>query len=159
MFYEAYYRPLVNAWHDKPEGYDWRAETQAYRAKCRHYWPRVPNSQWFDVGGGDCNPEYDDGLIEQLDVERTYALVTCCQTLDHLLDPAAAFHKFAQLVPRGGFLWVDIVNFEETKEIKADHPLNWTPRTMAVCIRHRPWRVMKCVQVDATHIGYLLERL
>lgn len=157
-FYASHYRPLVNAWHDKPAGYDWTEETHAYRMLCLPYWPAVPRDRWLDVGGDACNPEHGTGLIELMAVERQYDLVTCCQTLDHLLDPVTAFHKFAQLVRIGGRLWVDIVDYQTTQELKADHPLNWTWRTLCTAIQPRHWRLGPSVRLDDRHLGLLLER-
>lgn len=160
-FYEEHYRPLVNAWHGKPDGYDWLDEAGAYRQACRAHWPAGELGEWFDVGGDDCNPEHGTGLIELLEVERTYELVTCCQALDHLIDPVTAFHKFAQLVKSGGHLWIDWVDYRITQELKADHPLNWTWATVkkAIPIRHWHWSYGHPVQIDDRHYGLLLTRV
>jgi hypothetical protein len=157
-FYAKHYRPLVNAWHGKPDGYNWDLETQDYRALCRTHWPEVDAGEWFDVGGDDCNPEHGSGLIETMDVTRQYDLVTCCQTLDHLLNPVAAFRKFAQLVRTGGHLWVDYVSFAKTKEVKADHPLNWSLLALVRLINPEQWTIRKVRALDDRHLGVLMER-
>jgi hypothetical protein len=156
-FYAKHYRPLVNAWHGKPDGYDWKRETFEYRSLVSEHWPQDADD-WFDVGGEDCNPEHGSGLIETMNVTRQYDLVTCCQTLDHLLNPVAAFHKFAQLVRRGGHLWVDYVSFAKTKEIKADHPLNWTLLPLVRLIDRDFWTIRKVRALDDRHLGVLMER-
>ena len=160
-FYAKHYRPLVNAWHGKPEGYDWDGESQLYYCEASSHWPNWPPASyddWFDVGGNHCNPEHGTGLIETMAVQRTYALVTCCQTLDHLMDPVAAFHKFAQLVESGGHLWIDWVDYRITQELKADHPLNWTWRTVKQAIPIQHWSYTYPVQIDDRHFGLLLKR-
>jgi hypothetical protein len=157
-FYAEHYRPLVNAWHGKPDGYAWTAETDAYRARCKRLWPKVKPGEWFDVGGDDCNPEHGTGLIETMEVTRQYDLVTCCQTLDHLLNPVAAFHKFAQLVRRGGHLWVDFVDYGRTREIKADHPLNWGTLPLVRAIMPAFWKIELWRDIDDRHVGVLMER-
>lgn len=157
-FYAAHYRDLVNAWHGRPDGYDWTTETQDYRAKCRAHWPVVEQSEWLDLGGDEVNPEHGTGLIETVPAERTFKLVTCCQTLDHLIDPVAAFHKFAQFVESGGHLWIDWVDYRITLEAKEDHPLNWTWRTVKQAIPIRHWSYTYPAQIDDRHFGLLLKR-
>jgi hypothetical protein len=159
VFYEEHYRKVVNAWHGKPDGYNWTAETARYRSLCCDFWPRgLDRNQWLDVGGEDVNPEHGSGLIELKHVQRTYDFVSCCQTMDHLLDPVTAFHKFAQLVVSGGHLWIDWVDYRITQELKADHPLNWTWRTVRQAIPSRHWSYTYPVQIDDRHFGLLLKR-
>jgi hypothetical protein len=158
VFYRDYYRPLVNAWHDKPAGYDWAAETRAYRDLVRPYWLGIEADEWLDLGGDAVNPEHGTGLIEEYVPTRQYQLVTCCQTLDHLCSPRQAFHVFAETVRPGGYLWVDFVDYSITQELKTDHPLNWT---LVAFWRGIPkgWSISDVRRVDDRHVGILLEKL
>lgn len=155
-FYRRHYRDLVNVWHDKPFGYDWSDETAAYRRLCEVYWPATID--WMDVGGDAINPERESVLLETFPVEHAFEFVSCCQTLDHLIDPVTAFHKFAQLTRSGGHLWIDWVDYRKTQELKADHPLNWTWATVRRAIPVRHWSYTHPVAIDDRHYGLLLTR-
>lgn len=64
-----------------------------------------------------------------------YDLVTLCQTSDHVLDLRGTLAKVKKLIrPRGNGdgarFFVDIVDYEQTKSSKIDHPYNLTRATM-----------------------------
>jgi hypothetical protein len=148
-FYASHYRPLVNAWHGKPAGYDWREESKAHEATVLdllqfHGLSRVKDWNFrLDVGGmrgGSVGPEGDGQLWETARWDQgRVSLVTCVQTFDHLIDPRLSWDKFSFAVSPGGWLYVDVVDPHAVLQRggnpwKSDHSIYVTPRP-ASCAR------------------------
>lgn len=71
------------------------------------------------------------GSIETEDLGPwTFDLVTMCQTADHVLDLRCALKKIRGLLRDIGLFFVDIVDYEQKRESKIDHPYNLTRTTM-----------------------------
>ena len=152
-FYARHYRPLVNAFHGKPAGYDWWEESAQHEAAFRGIVdPDVDDwAERFDVGAmgrGDygVGPESDGQLLEQHVVSQSYRTVTCVQTFDHLIDPRLAWDKFADITSRGGVLYVDVVDPHAVLQRggvpwKSDHSIYVTPRVLRAMADERIWDV------------------
>lgn len=102
--------------------------------------------------------EVIQGLIEDFDPgERRWSLVLLCQTVDHLTDVAGTLRKIRKLLSNGGFLFVDILDYSQTRQIKVDHPFNLTRDTMEQFLSLTGFRVVQCEATSKHHVGYLCE--
>ena len=52
-------------------------------------------------------------------------LICCCQTIDHLVNPREALSQMVTQLNAGGYLYVDFVDFDQTRQLKWDHPSNF----------------------------------
>ena len=160
-FYARHYRPLVNAFHGKPAGYDWKGESAAHEANVQ------VTVRWFcdealwdgrlDVGSMSADhapgrprvgtgPESDGELWETARVSSRRGLVTCAQTFDHLIDPRLAWDKFADATVKGGMVYVDVVDPHAVLQRggvpwKSDHSIYVTPRVLRAMADERIWDV------------------
>jgi SAM-dependent methyltransferase len=96
--------------------------------------------------------------------ERRFALVLLCQTIDHLLDPAAVLAGLRRLLAPGGALFVDIVDFRSAylrrqnveAALKIDHPFAFTqPTAEAMLARAGLVPTAKDFAADELHVGYV----
>lgn len=98
------------------------------------------------------------GTIEDFEPGRQYDLILLCQTVDHLLDIKGALEKIGKLLAPGGLFFVDIVDYDVTKEIKIDHPYSLTPKTMKAYLDKTGFKVLKEQRAeDEKHVGYVCE--
>jgi SAM-dependent methyltransferase len=81
------------------------------------------------------------GLVEDFETDEKFDIVSCLQTVDHLLDPVGALQKFRQWITPHGLLVIDFVDylvyarrFGIEHAIKIDHPCNFTEETAAVLL-------------------------
>jgi SAM-dependent methyltransferase len=108
------------------------------------------------------------GTIESAGVAPgTYAVVTMCQTVDHLLDIAGALATIANILDTGGIFFMDIVDFRaiylQARNIeqatKIDHPYSLTEQTAERYLAQAGFRVLKKDSpADQLHIGYVCVR-
>lgn len=91
-------------------------------------------------------------------------LVLLCQTIDHLLDIAAALAKTRAVIAEDGLLFVDIVDFRAAylrassveAAIKIDHPYSLTEDTAEAYLARAGFRVVtKDYAPDHLHVGYV----
>jgi SAM-dependent methyltransferase len=90
---------------------------------------------------------------------RTWDVITLCQTVDHLLDPMGTLTKLRGCLAPGGVLFFDIVDYDQTKTIKVDHPYNFTGETgWELLIRAGlTSRRMRDDAVETDHIKWVCE--
>lgn len=107
-------------------------------------------------------------MFEDYHTDRTFDLVTICQTIDHFRDPMSALKKAWGLLSPRGRLFVDAVDFRATylrrgsvrQAIKIDHPVYLTEATMERMLRLRKFRVLRKVYApDYLHTGYVCEKV
>lgn len=96
--------------------------------------------------------------------DRTFDLVTVCQTVDHLLDVAGSLAKLRGLVAPDGALFVDIVDLRAAylrhwsveEAIKVDHPYYLTEETMRAYLARAGFAVVRTeYAADKLHIGFV----
>lgn len=97
------------------------------------------------------------GFIEDCDPRgRRWGLVTMCQTIDHLLDVAAALGKIRECLAIDGRFFVDIVDHGRVGTLKIDHPFYLTPRTMGRYLRRAGFAVMAAERApDDLHVRFV----
>jgi hypothetical protein len=163
QFYARHYRPLVNAYHGKPDGYSWWEESamhyvaveDAFARDAGLALPRKLDPPYvLDVGGmgRGTGPEADGALWETAVISKPAAFLICAQTFDHLIDPRLAWDKFAQATAAGGHLYVDVVDPHAVLQRghmpwKADHTLYVTPRVLRAMADPAIW--------DTVGAGYM----
>ena len=97
------------------------------------------------------------GLIEDYDPKgRAWDLVVLCQTVDHLLDITGTLKKLRDCISLGGFLFVDILDYDQTKQTKVDHPYNLTRATMEAYFQLCGYRVVAEADAKDRHVNYLV---
>jgi 2-polyprenyl-3-methyl-5-hydroxy-6-metoxy-1,4-benzoquinol methylase len=76
---------------------------------------------------------------------RTWDVITLCQTVDHLLDPMGVLVKLRRSLrfPMRPVLFVDALDYEQTRTIKIDHPYNFTAATAARLLERSGWSIEK----------------
>lgn len=98
------------------------------------------------------------GLVEDfaayLRGEKRWDVVILCQTVDHLLDIYATLRLIRDLVPESGRFFVDFLDFEQTKELKIDHPFNLTRDTMEQYLENCGFLPIDEYESNR-HVGYL----
>lgn len=107
------------------------------------------------------------GLIENFqNTDRRFDLILLCQTIDHLLDIKATFHKVHQMLSFSGLFFLDIVDFQAVylrnrsveEAIKIDHPYYLTEVTMEAYLKLTGFEILrKTYARDHIHIGYLCQ--
>ena len=105
------------------------------------------------------------GTAETFDPgERRFEVVLLCQTIDHLLDPAAVVAGLHRVLAPDGTLFVDIVDFRSAylrhgtveDALKIDHPFAFTqPTAEAMLARAGLVRIAKDLARDGLHVGYV----
>lgn len=114
-----------------------------------------PAPEELALAGGETIP----GFVEDYDPQgRRFDLVTMCQTADHVLDLMGTLKKVRSLLSQYGLFFVDIVDFEQTREVKIDHPYNLTRRTMREFLRRAGFDVVAERDMASKHIGFLCTR-
>lgn len=98
--------------------------------------------------------EIEHGTIEDFRPNQVWDLVTMCQTADHLLDVSGALRKIRGLISPDGLFFVDILDWEKTKQSKVDHPFNLTEATMRAFLDRSGFRPI-AVTKYASHIGFV----
>lgn len=99
------------------------------------------------------------GDAESFQPEGEYTLITLCQTIDHLLDPMGVLKKLRGCLSEKGLLFVDAVDYDVTRQIKIDHPYNFTEATMAEMLKRAGFReVARERAPDGVHVRFLCER-
>lgn len=83
-----------------------------------------------------------------------YDLALLCQTVDHLLDINGTLRKLHNC---SRFLFVDIVDYDRTREIKVDHPFNLTRETMEAFLSMTSWQIRHRADTANDHVAYLCE--
>lgn len=115
-----------------------------------------PASEELAEAGHDL--EIIHGLVENWDPkDRLWGLVTLCQTIDHLLDIAGTLKKLRGCIAHHGALFVDILDYNQTKTIKVDHPYNLTRDTMEAYLQMAGYKVIACEPARNQHVNYLCE--
>jgi len=98
------------------------------------------------------------GTMEDFTPDKRYDLILLCQTVDHLLDIMGTLEKIHDCLAIDGLFFVDIVDFNVTKEIKIDHPFNLTPKTMKAYLDKAGFAVLKEHRADdGKHVGFVCE--
>lgn len=114
-----------------------------------------PAPEELALAGGETIP----GFVEDYDPQgRRFDLVTMCQTADHVLDLMGTLKKVRSLLSQYGLFFVDIVDFEQTREVKIDHPYNLTRRTMREFLRRAGFDVVCEKDMASKHIGFVCTR-
>lgn len=109
------------------------------------------------------------GLLEDLDPARagTCDLVLLCQTVDHLLDIAAALTKIRRILADDGHFYVDFVDFRAIalregaveEAVKVDHPFSLARQTMEAFLTVSGFEITAmCVLPDGHHVGCLCRK-
>lgn len=94
------------------------------------------------------------GMIEDFDpAGQKWDLVLFCQTADHVLDLMGTLRKLKDCT--GGWLYVDILDFNATRTIKIDHPYYLTERTMRRYLDTVGLDVVLVRHTKDNHIGFL----
>jgi hypothetical protein len=96
-------------------------------------------------------------FLEEYEVkDRTWDLITMCQTADHLLDLMGSLKKIKGLLADDGLFWSDIVDFDKTREVKIDHPFNLTESTYRRFLDKAGFELKQInYSPDRVHIGFL----
>jgi SAM-dependent methyltransferase len=105
------------------------------------------------------------GLVEQYEfADRTFDVVTICQTVDHLLDVSGTLARVRHLLTANGLLFIDIVDFRAAylrnwsieDAIKIDHPYYLTQETMTAYLRRAGFEVLRSdYAADHLHVSYV----
>ena len=97
------------------------------------------------------------GTVEAYDAgNRRWDLITMCQTADHLLNPLRALEKVRKWLAPDGIFWVDIVDFDVTREVKIDHPFNFTDKTARAMLAKAGFEIVHSERApDGVHVGYV----
>jgi len=99
-----------------------------------------------------------EGTLELTEKMRGVAdLVLCCQMIDHVPEPSAFLIDAMGCMTQGGYLWIDILDYATTREIKIDHPSNFTRPVLERLV----WGVGLTPIADRAvdnHIGLLCKR-
>jgi SAM-dependent methyltransferase len=105
------------------------------------------------------------GLLEDFDPEdRRFDLAMLCQTIDHILDVAAAIRKIRGLLTADGLFFVDIVDFRAAylrswsveEAIKIDHPYYLTEATIEAFLSQAGFEILrKDYAADHLHVSYI----
>lgn len=98
--------------------------------------------------------EIEHGTIEDFRPAQVWDLVTLCQTVDHLLDVSGALRKIRGLLAPDGLFFVDILDYDKTKQSKVDHPFNLTVRTMKAYLERAGFDVIATTFQDS-HVGFV----
>jgi SAM-dependent methyltransferase len=105
------------------------------------------------------------GFVEDFAAgERSFDLITLCQTVDHLLDVSLSLRKIRTLLADDGIFFVDIVDFRAAyrrngsveEAIKIDHPFYLTEQTALAYLRRSGFEVLAVdYAADHLHVGYM----
>lgn len=108
------------------------------------------------------------GLVEAYDFgDRRFDVAILCQTIDHLLDIAGTLQRVWELLPPGGLLYVDIVDFRAAylrhrsveAAIKIDHPYYLMEPTMEAYLQRAGFEILGIdYAADRLHVGYACRR-
>jgi len=100
------------------------------------------------------------GTAESFDPDGyRWGIILVCQTIDHLLDPMGVLKKLHGCLADDGLLFVDILDFDKTREIKIDHPYNFTEKTMALFLSKAGYREIARERApDGVHVRFLCAR-
>lgn len=102
-------------------------------------------------------------FAEEFNPERTFSLITICQTIDHCLDIAAVLKMARKALTDDGLLFVDIVDLKAvlkrdglSRAFKLDHPYYLTEETMEAYLRKESFDIVASnYSPDGTHVGFL----
>ena len=98
--------------------------------------------------------------------EKRVGLAAVCQTIDHLVNPAEALTHITNHIQRGGYLYVDFVDFDQTQQLKWDHPSNFNRQSAIYAMREvvggnliasRRFGGGRAHEPGTPHIGYLVQ--
>lgn len=175
------YRRLVSAFHGREINGEALIKEQVVYAQRLERAFQVPmGATVLDVGGGNgtvskwlscaksqANPTILDpsgepapgcevihGMAEDLPAGRTWDLILLCQTIDHLLDPAAVLTKLRAALAPGGVMWVDALDYDITRELKIDHPHNFTAKSLGRILDRTGWQTLSCSRWNR-HVGFV----
>jgi SAM-dependent methyltransferase len=90
-----------------------------------------------------------------------FDLITLCQTVDHLLDPMGAVRKIHGLLAPGGIFWLDALDYDRARQIKIDHPYNFTERTLRALVEKAGFAIVdsaRDVSADGNHVGFVCRK-
>ena len=94
--------------------------------------------------------------IEAYEIPEKWDVILLCQTVDHLLDIAGTLRKIKACMTEMGIFFVDIVDFDVTKELKIDHPFNLTEATMGRYLKQGGFHVEARERAkDGKHVRYV----
>lgn len=85
---------------------------------------------------------------------QQWELILLCQAIDHLLDPAAVLTKLRKHLAGGGVLWVDALDYEITRELKIDHPHNFTEKALERLLDRTGWVTLARARWNR-HVGFV----
>lgn len=98
------------------------------------------------------------GFVEDVVLPNgRYDLILLCQTVDHLLDISGTLRRLREALAPGGHLFVDIVDYDQTRTIKIDHPFNLTRQTMEAFLSKTGFQVVTASGAARLHVSYLCE--
>jgi SAM-dependent methyltransferase len=106
-------------------------------------------------------------FIEEHQPNDQYDLITMCQTIDHLQDPAAALAKIHQMLNLDGLFFMDIVDFRAKYRhngsieaaTKIDHPYCFTQESATIYLERAGFEILTINYApDRLHIGFLCRR-
>lgn len=95
-----------------------------------------------------------------------FDLIILCQTIDHVLDPAAVIENALSLLADGGIFFVDYVDFSYNvkkkgfvESIKIDHAFNFSKKNWNILLSKFNLKILdKAVSSDFHLRGYLLQK-
>lgn len=98
------------------------------------------------------------GTMEDFEPNGKWDLILLCQSVDHLLDISGTLTKINACLSTNGLFFVDIVDYNVTKQLKIDHPFNLTPETMRKYLEKTGFEALIEVRADdGVHVRYVCE--
>jgi len=96
---------------------------------------------------------------------RKWAVILCCQTVDHLLDLRGSLEKMRELLTDDGILWIDILDClyllrrwrSVQTAIKVDHPYNLNEVTFLLLLAEIGLEPVRLVY-RGSHIGFVCKK-
>jgi SAM-dependent methyltransferase len=104
------------------------------------------------------------GFAEDFDDERSWDLVLLCQTIDHLLDPAATLAAMRRLTSPDGHAFVDALDYARVARrvgslegaVKIDHPYYLTQETAVAYLMRAGFEVVAERLSADDHWGFVV---
>ena len=84
-------------------------------------------------------------------------LVVVCQTIDHFANLEKALTHITDQMNKGGYLYVDFVDFDQTQQLKWDHPSNFNRQSAMYAMREVVGGELVASRRFGNHIGYLVQ--
>lgn len=104
------------------------------------------------------------GLVEDVELDRSYDLVLLCQTIDHLLDVSATLGAIRRWLAPAGRAFVDVLDVDFMLRrtgaiewaVKIDHPYYLTRETALAFFARAGLAPVRERLADDGHLGFLL---